>query len=70
MCDQMVIPSSRDGVPAALHRCRAEVSSDLLDEQGKLLDWLIGLAFDTLAIDHLEVRVTPSLYSQLEITVP
>jgi len=66
----MVVPPSRDGAPAVLHRCRAEVSSDLLDEQGKLLDWLIGLVFDTLAIDHLDVRVTLSLHSRLEIAVP
>jgi hypothetical protein len=65
----MVVPPSRHGVSAALHSCRAEVSSDLLDEQGNLLDWLIGLAFDTLAIDHLDVRVTPSLRSRLEIAV-
>jgi hypothetical protein len=41
-------------------RYRVEVSADLLDEQGSTIDWLIGLAFDTLGALHLDVRVHPA----------
>ncbi|HJZ47177.1 MAG TPA: hypothetical protein VKE41_08425 [Roseiflexaceae bacterium] len=43
-------------------RYRVEVSADLLDEQGSLIDWLIGFALDTLAAKHLDVRVRPTEY--------
>ncbi len=38
----------------------AAVSGELLDDQGRLMDWLIDFAFDTLRADHLEVRVMPA----------
>ena len=40
--------------------CRAEVPCALLDEHGKLLDSLIGFAFDVLGACYLDVRVVPS----------
>ncbi|HEX5691961.1 MAG TPA: hypothetical protein VFX76_18230 [Roseiflexaceae bacterium] len=39
--------------------CRANVSSEILDEQGQVLDGLIGFAFDILGVDHLDVRIVP-----------
>jgi hypothetical protein len=41
----------------ALQCYRAELSLDLLDEQGSLLDWVIGYAFDTLHARHLDLRI-------------
>ena len=37
---------------------RAELCSPLLDDDGALIDWLIGFAFDTLGASRLELRVT------------
>lgn len=34
---------------ASMTSCRAEVSSELLDEQGQVLDSLIGFVFDVWA---------------------
>jgi hypothetical protein len=39
---------------------RVELAQELLDEEGQLIDWLIGLAFDTLATHMLDLRVVPS----------
>ena len=39
---------------------RVELAQDLLDEQGQLIDWLIGFAFDTLGTRVLDLRVVPS----------
>jgi hypothetical protein len=36
------------------------VSSELLDEQGQILDGLIGFAFDVLGARYLDVRVLPA----------
>jgi hypothetical protein len=41
---------------------RVELAQDLLDEQGQLLDWLIGFAFDTLGTRVLDLRVVPAEY--------
>ena len=38
---------------------RVELAQELLDEQGQLLDWLIGFAFDTLGTRVLDLRVVP-----------
>jgi hypothetical protein len=38
---------------------RIELAQDLLDEQGQLIDWLIGFAFDTLGTRVLNLRVVP-----------
>jgi hypothetical protein len=50
-------------------RCRAELSNDLLDEEGALLGRLIDFAFDTLGVQALDVRVTTAKGSRLIITV-
>ena len=50
-------------------RCRAELSNDLLDEEGALLGRLIDFAFDTLGAQALDVRVTTAIGSRLMITV-
>jgi hypothetical protein len=39
---------------------RVELAQDLLDEQGQLIDWLIGFAFETLGTRVLDLRVVPS----------
>ena len=41
----------------SLSRYRTELSDDLLDEQGEVLDHLISFAFDTLGVRVLDVRV-------------
>jgi hypothetical protein len=43
-----------------LNSYRVELAQDLLDEQGQLIDWLIGFAFDTLGTRVLDLRVVPS----------
>ena len=35
----------------------AAVPMNLLDEKSSLIDRIIGLAFDTIGVQHLEVRV-------------
>jgi hypothetical protein len=40
-----------------LQSYRVELPQDLLDEQGQLLDWVIGYAFDTLEAHHLDLRI-------------
>jgi len=40
-----------------LRSYRAELPLDLLDEEGQLLDWVIGFAFDTLEACHLDLRI-------------
>jgi hypothetical protein len=42
-------------VPGSYH---AELSSDQLDTQGQLLDWVISFAFETLGASRLDLRVT------------
>ena len=39
---------------------RVELAQDLLDEQGQLIDWLIGFVFDTLGARSLDLRFVPS----------
>jgi hypothetical protein len=39
---------------------RVELAQDLLDDQGQLIDWLIGFAFDTVGTHMLDLRVVPS----------
>jgi hypothetical protein len=39
---------------------QVELAHELLDEQGQLIDWLIGFAFDTLGARALDLRVVPS----------
>jgi hypothetical protein len=63
------VPLSRAALGVALRCCRAELSNDLLDEEGTLIDRLVGFAFDTLGARTLDVRVTTAIHSQLMITV-
>jgi hypothetical protein len=42
--------------PASYH---AELSSDLLDPHGQLIDRVISFAFDTLGARRLDLRVMP-----------
>ena len=44
----------------ALGSYHAELTSDLLDEHGQLLDEVIAFAFETLGARHLDVRVVPA----------
>ena len=43
-----------------LNSYRVELAQELLDEQGQLIDWLIGFAFDTVGTRVLDLRVVPS----------
>jgi hypothetical protein len=43
--------------PTVLRSYRIELAQDLLDEQGQLLDWVIGYAFETLEARHLDLRI-------------
>ena len=47
-----------------------ELPLDLLDEQGRLLDWVIGYAFETLEARHLDLRIVavshPPFYSEVQ----
>ena len=43
--------------PAPLSSYHVELPLDALDEQGILLDWVIGFAFDTLDARRLDVRI-------------
>jgi hypothetical protein len=54
-------------VPESYH---AELSSDLLDPYGQLIDRVIGFAFDTLGASRLDLRVTPSSPFQSESFEP
>jgi hypothetical protein len=47
---------------AAPQSYRVELPLDLLDEQGRLLDWLIGYAFDTLDARHLDLRIVAATH--------
>jgi hypothetical protein len=42
-----------------LNSYQVEIAQDLLDEQGRLIDWLIEFAFDTLRTHVLNLRVVP-----------
>src|SRR4051794_34851183 len=52
----------------ALGSYHAELTSDLLDEQGQLLDEVIAFAFETLGVRHLHVRVVPADHGRRVIT--
>ena len=52
----------------ALGNYHAELTSDLLDEQGQLLDEVIAFAFETLGVRHLDVRVVPADHCRGVIT--
>ena len=41
-----------------LRMYHAELSADVLDSDGELLDWVMGYAFDTLDAAQLTLRVT------------
>ena len=43
--------------PAPLSSYQVELPLDALDEQGQLLDWVIGFAFDTLDARRLDMRI-------------
>jgi hypothetical protein len=46
-----------DELHAALGSYRVELPEELLDDQGEVVDWLIGFAFDTLSAHHLDLRI-------------
>jgi hypothetical protein len=64
-----LIVSSRVATAETPRHCWAELSNDLLDEEGALLGRLIDFAFDTLGAQALDVRVTSAVGSRLMITV-
>ena len=55
--NRQVMPApSWDAAPRHYH---AELSSDLLDADGELIDRVISFAFETLGASHFDLRVTP-----------
>ena len=48
----------------------AELSSDMLDTHGQLIDRVISFAFDTLGASRIDLRVTPSSRFQSESFEP
>jgi hypothetical protein len=52
----------------ALQSYRVELTQDLLDEQGQMLDWVIGYAFDTLDAQHLDLRIVAASHSASPMT--
>ena len=61
--------SGRAASAETRRRCQAELSNDLLDEEGVLLGRLIDFAFDTLGAQALDVRVTTAMGTRLMITL-
>lgn len=53
-------PDDRNTAPDTRLRYDVEVTSDLLDEHGVLLDQLIGFGFETLDAHVLCVRIVPT----------
>ena len=66
---RLLVPSGRAAPAAPPRRCRAELSNDLLDEEGMVIERLIDLAFATLGVQALDVRVTTGVRSHMLITV-
>jgi hypothetical protein len=54
------VPSQQHPPLDMLSSYRVELAQELLDEQGQLIDWLIGFAFETVGIRVLDLRVVPS----------
>ena len=52
-----IMPAPSYAVPGS---CHAELSSDILDAHGELIDQVISFAFETLGANHFDLRVTPS----------
>lgn len=43
--------------PLAAGSYQIDLPQDWLDEQGTMLEWVIGFAFDTLHARHLDLRI-------------
>jgi hypothetical protein len=52
-----IMPAPSYTVSRSYH---AELSSDMLDTHGELIDKVISFAFETLGANHFDLRVTPS----------
>jgi hypothetical protein len=50
-------------------RCRAEMSDDLCDPEGRLIDWLLGFTLDTRGGQHVEIPVLPASPDRLVMTL-
>ena len=48
----------------------AELSSDMLDTHGQLIDRVISFAFDILGASRIDLRVTPSSRFQIDAFEP
>lgn len=59
-CESELAQSSPSALVNRAVGCCAEVLSDLLDEQGLLLDSLIDFAFDVLDARYLALRIVPA----------
>lgn len=62
-----IMPAPSAAVLGSYH---AELSSDLLDTHGQLIDRVISFAFDTLGASRIDLRVTPSMRFQSESFEP
>jgi hypothetical protein len=61
--DQRALDDITAHQSAVLQSYRVELSLDLLDEQGSLLDAVIGFAFDTPNARHLDLRIVGVAHS-------
>ena len=55
--DQGCIPVGESAFADMLSNYHIELSSDMLDEQGNVLDYVICFAFNTLRVRVLDIRV-------------
>lgn len=66
-----VAPESFSGGAASIYsrQCRAEISNELLDADGVMIERLIDFAFATLGVQALDVRVTAAEGARLLVIV-
>jgi hypothetical protein len=62
-----MMPAPSYAVSRSYH---AELSSDMLDAHGELIDQVISFAFETLGANHVDLRVTSSRCYQGEACQP
>lgn len=60
-------PACPPEAPGSYH---VELPIELIDEEGAMLDWLIGFTFDTLHASHLDVRIVPRPSGQSSYSNP
>ena len=57
--DQGQLPARTAQLPSHPDHYYVELPLEMLDDQGAMLDSMIGFTFDTLHIQHLDLRILP-----------